>query len=73
MRFLAQASMGASREQIASVQALGYAGWLDAQIALPSSGARWDWLLAGGYADIANKNNQAGFDACAWAKLLGFV
>ena len=70
-RFLAQASMGASRAQIASVQALGYAGWLDAQFALPASGTRWDWLVAGGYADISHKNDQAGFDAATWAKLLG--
>jgi uncharacterized protein (DUF1800 family) len=70
-RFLAQASMGASRAQMASVQALGYAGWLDAQFAFPASTTRWDWLVAAGYADISHKNDQAGFDAAAWAKLLG--
>ncbi len=69
-RFLAQASMGASRGQIAQVQALGYAGWLDAQFALPASTSRWDLLLANGLADIANKNSEAGFDAVAWSKLL---
>ena len=70
-RFLAQASMGASRAQIASVQALGYSGWLDAQFALPASTTRWDWLVAAGYADISYKNSEAGFDSAAWAKLLG--
>ena len=35
-RFLAQASMGATREHIAKVQRLGYAGWLDEQFALPA-------------------------------------
>lgn len=69
-RFLAQASMGASREQIASVQALGYAGWLDQQFALAPSGTRWDWLVANGYAAAANKNSEAGADACIWRKLL---
>ena len=70
-RFLIQASMGTSRSQIASVRNLGYAGWLDAQFALPASGTRWDWLVARGYADVSHKNDQAGFDGAAWAKLLG--
>lgn len=69
-RFLAQASMGASRAQIARVQALGYAGWIDEQMALPQSSGRWDYLLAGGYDAATNKNSEAGFDAAAWSKLL---
>jgi len=69
-RFLAQASMGASRAQIERVKALGFAGWLDEQFALPQQGTRWDWLIAKGFNDPANQNSQAGFDACAWRKLL---
>ncbi|HEY4956389.1 MAG TPA: DUF1800 family protein [Caldimonas sp.] len=69
-RFLAQASMGAKRSEIASVQALGYAAWLDAQIALPAATTRWDALVAGGFADPSFKNSEGGFDACAWRKLL---
>ena len=70
-RFLAQASMGATRAQIARVQSIGYAAWLDEQLALPASTSRWDFLLAAGYADPVNKNSEAGFDASAWAKLVG--
>ena len=69
-RFLAQASLGANRAQIARVQALGYTGWLDEQFALPASGTRWDLLVAAGLSDISNKNSEAGFDAVAWSKLL---
>ncbi len=69
-RFLAQASMGASRAEIARVRSLGYAGWIDAQLAAPRSGTRWDWLMAKGYDDIANRNSENGFDACAWRKLI---
>lgn len=69
-RFLAQASMGATREQIAKVQSVGYAAWLEEQFAMPSSGARWDWLIAGGYGVLTNKNSEAGADACQWRKLL---
>jgi hypothetical protein len=52
-RFLAQAAMGASRADIASVQSLGYAGWLEAQFALPQSTSRWDWLVSKGYNNIS--------------------
>ena len=69
-RFLAQASMGASRAEIAKVVSLGYAGWLDAQFALPVSDTRWDWLVAQGYTASTHKNDQAGFDATIWRKLL---
>ena len=69
-RFLAQASMGATREQIAKVQSTGYAAWLEEQFAMPSSGARWDWLVAGNYNALTNKNGDAGADACQWRKLL---
>jgi len=69
-RFLAQASMGATRAQIARVKTLGYAGWLDEQFALPGNGTRWDWLVAKGYDDIANKNGLAGFDPAVWRKLI---
>jgi len=69
-RFLAQASMGASRAEIAKVVSLGYAGWLDAQFALPVTDTRWDWLVAQGYTAATHKNDQAGFDAAVWRKLL---
>lgn len=69
-RFLAQASMGANRAQIARVRALGYEGWLNEQFAMAASQTRWDALVAGGFDALTNRNNQAGFDACAWRKLL---
>jgi uncharacterized protein (DUF1800 family) len=69
-RFLAQASMGATRAQIARVQALGYSGWLDEQFALPVPDTRWDYLVAKGYNADSFKNSQAGFDNTAWRKLI---
>jgi uncharacterized protein (DUF1800 family) len=62
--------MGANRADIASVVSLGYAGWLDAQFALPVSDTRWDWLVAQGYTASTHKNDEAGFDAAIWRKLL---
>ena len=69
-RFLAQASMGASRAQIARVQAIGYSAWLDEQFAMASSTTRWDALVAAGFADPSYKNTEGGFDASAWRKLI---
>jgi uncharacterized protein (DUF1800 family) len=69
-RFLAQASMGATREHIARVQELGYAGWIDEQMAMPASQTRWDAMVEGGYAVLANKNSSTGFDPVNWRKLL---
>ena len=62
--------MGASHAQMDRVVTLGYAAWLDEQLALPPSGTRWAWLVAQGYADISHKNDESGFDAAAWSKLL---
>lgn len=69
-RFLAQASTGGTRAQMARVQALGYSGWLDEQMALPLEPSRWDWLLTKGYGAPDYRNTQAGFDPCAWRKLI---
>jgi uncharacterized protein (DUF1800 family) len=62
--------MGSNRADIASVVSLGYAGWLDAQFAQPVSDSRWDWLVAQGYATSTHKNDEAGFDATTWRKML---
>jgi len=70
-RFLAQVAMGASQTEIARVQSLGYAGWLDEQFAVPATGTRWEMLLQGGFTAVSFKSNAAGFDAVAWRKLIG--
>jgi len=69
-RFLSQASLGATREHIARVQAIGYAAWLDEQFALPQQGMRWDWLQTHGYGVPDNRNSQVGFDPALWRKLI---
>jgi uncharacterized protein (DUF1800 family) len=69
-RFLAQASMGATRDQLARVHAIGYAGWLDEQFAMAASGTRWDWLVSKGFDALANKNGEAGADPVIWRKML---
>jgi uncharacterized protein (DUF1800 family) len=62
--------MGASRGEMASVQSLGYAAWIDAQFALPQSASRWDTLIARGFGASTYQNTEGGFDSVAWSKLL---
>ena len=69
-RFLAQASLGATRQDIARVRELGYAGWLDEQLSTPVFSSRWDWLKSKGYDVAANKFNTTGFDNVAWRWLI---
>ena len=61
---------GATREQIARVQGIGYAAWLDEQFALAPTGTRWDWLAGAGFNGIDYKNSEGGADAMAWRKML---
>ncbi len=69
-RFLAQATLGADKAQIASVQAGGYAAWLDDQFTVPRSQGHFDWLVANGYGIEANRNNATGMDNTIWRKLI---
>lgn len=56
-RFLLQAQFSASDADIASVRALGYATWLERQLALPPGQTGWDWLNSRGYDDPLNSAN----------------
>ena len=69
-RFLGQATLGATKAEIASVQAVGFDGWLTAQFALPRTTSHWDWLVANGYSVAANINNLAGFDPTIWRQMI---
>jgi uncharacterized protein (DUF1800 family) len=59
-RFLLQAQFSASPEDIASVRALGYAGWLSARFAAAPGQTGWDWLDERGYA--SNSPTTAYYD-----------
>lgn len=62
--------MGATRADMARVQALGYAGWLDEQFAMPPSQSRWDWLVSKGYNAPTYRNSETGWDPSAWRKMI---
>jgi len=56
-RFLLQAGFGATDADIASVRNLGYAGWIQAEIAKPSGISGWDWLNSQGYGNVYSTAN----------------
>jgi uncharacterized protein (DUF1800 family) len=68
-RFLAQATLGASKAQIGQATGMTYAAWIDEQIAMPRGQSRFDWLAAKGYNAETYRNSAAGLDNALWAKL----
>ena len=69
-RFLAQASLSATADEATQVQTLGYAAWIDAQIALPQGMSNVAWLRSKGFDALTYKNSVAGTDAMVWRKLM---
>ncbi len=73
-RFLLQAQLSASDADIASVRSLGFAPWLERQVATPLGGTGWDWLNSQGYGDVndpANHyDNSRQGDFMAWSQLI---
>ena len=69
-RLLAQATLGASKTDIAAAQASGGAAWIEAQFAIPQSQSHYDWLLAKGYNAETYRNSSTGLDNTIWRKLI---
>lgn len=73
-RFLLQAQIAATDEDIAAVMAQGYEGWLQAQFALPPGELAWDWLEQRGYGAVDRNEYYDGghpfFDLAAYKQLL---
>ncbi len=61
-RFLAQASMGPTEAEIDRVVSLGYAGWIDTQLALPASSHRAHWEARDASIRAGGSSNGAGAD-----------
>ncbi len=73
-RFLLQAQFSAPDADIASVRSLGFAPWLERQIAQPFGTKAWDWLNTKGYADVLSTSNfydnTAQGDYVVWNQLI---
>ncbi len=73
-RFLLQAQVAATDEDIAAVMGQGFEGWLRVQFALPLGERAWDWLEARGYNIIDQHTYYDGghpfFDHAAFKQVL---
>jgi uncharacterized protein (DUF1800 family) len=73
-RFLLQAQIAATDEDIAAVMTLGYAGWLRAQFSIPHDDRAWDWLESRGYGVVDKQAYYDGghpfFDLAAYRQML---
>ncbi len=69
-QFLGKAGFGATKEELARVQALGLQAWLQEQYALPRETSHWDWLVAKGYNAEIFANTATGFDNTVWRQLI---
>jgi uncharacterized protein (DUF1800 family) len=71
-RFLAQATFGPTPADIDRVVRMGYAAWLDEQLAMPPSQPHFDWLLSIHADNEANKGNgiNAPLDSTLWRKFI---
>ena len=69
-RFLAQATLGATKSEITALQSSTYAAWIDAQFVIPQSQSHLEWLKSKGYNDAQFSPSYAGFDNSLWRKLI---
>lgn len=69
-RFLGQASLAATEDEINAVVSSDYESWLDQQFETPGNGSRWDWLMANGYFDETYRNGVNGADQSIWYKAI---
>ncbi|WP_238990807.1 DUF1800 family protein [Acidovorax sp. ST3] len=73
-RFLLQAGLAVSTQDIATVRSVGFDAWLNSQFNAPTGISGWDWLNQRGYADISNDtayyDNSYPADYMIWYQLM---
>ena len=69
-RFLAQATMGASKADIVALAQSSPDVWLSDQFSLPRASRFWNFLADNGYNVAANINSTNGFEPMVWSQLI---
>ncbi len=69
-RFLAQATMGASRGDIDGVISEGFNGFITRQTTTLRATSHWDWMVGAGYNATTNINSTNGFNNSVWKQLI---
>ena len=69
-RFLHQATLGFTRNELNGFASSNVSAWLDAQMSLPISQSYTEMMGAMGFDNAANINSTAGMDNVIWRKLI---
>lgn len=69
-RLLAQATLGASRTDIARAEAIGARKWIEEQFETEPLQGHYDWMMASGYGVEDNRYSTAGLDNSLWRKFI---
>ena len=69
-RLLAQGTLGASRADIRLAEATGARKWIEQQFAIEPLTGHFDWLLAAGFDNEANRLEFTGLDNSIWRKFI---
>jgi len=69
-RFLSQASLAATDQDIQYITNYGKEAWINQQASLSSSTTRVAWLNNAGYSDTTNMNSDAGMNNVLWHHLI---
>ncbi|WP_290672948.1 DUF1800 domain-containing protein [Aquabacterium sp.] len=69
-RFLGQATLAATPQDIDQLTQLGWDAWLDQQFAMPASDSLWGWMMAKGFGAAQYKSTDVGIDNAIWSRLL---
>jgi uncharacterized protein (DUF1800 family) len=69
-RFLSQASLAATDQDIQYVVNYGKEAWINQQAALSSSTTRVAWLNDAGYSNVTNMNSDVGLNNVLWHHLI---
>ena len=69
-RFLAQATLGASRAEIEALSSKGINAWLNEQFAMPADMSLMEWLYAQGLDAEEFRFSQRGLDNALWRTLI---
>jgi uncharacterized protein (DUF1800 family) len=69
-RFLSQAAFGGNDQDIAALENLGAAAWLENQFSVTSDQTHWDWLISHGFNAATDIKTTNGIDATLWRKLI---
>lgn len=69
-RFLSQAALAATSEEITNVKFLGYPTWIDQSFSMTTSTSNWDWLMARGYSKDDYRYRSSPSDYAVWHRLI---